>query len=64
MFFVDGFGHERGEWSDQSIAQQNTEECADQRGGNFVPDFFGRPAKGAHRDHNAQDGGDDSKTSQ
>lgn len=48
------FGHVGGDRTDQSIAQQNAEKCADKRGGNLVSDFFRRSTDSAHGDDNTQ----------
>ena len=45
VFFLRGFTHSRGERPNQSVAQQNAEESADERGGNFFPNFFRRSAQ-------------------
>src|SRR6267142_3308388 len=47
------FGHGGGDRADQSVAQQNSQKRADQRGGNLVADLFRRAAESAHSNDHA-----------
>ena len=63
-FIVDRFGHVCREWSYQPIAEQDSEECTHQRGGDLVPDFFRWTAQSSHGDHHSQHGSDNSQAGQ
>ena len=64
MLVIGKFDHVGGDGTDQSVAQKDAEESADQGGGNFLADFLGRAAERAHGDDDAEDGGDDAEAGQ
>lgn len=64
MFLFGGFGHIRGDGSDQSVAEQNAEKSANQRGGNLLSDFLRWAAQGLHGNDDAQHRGDDARPGQ
>ena len=45
VFLLDGFRHVRGDRTDQAVAEQNSQECSDKRGGDFVSDSSGGPPR-------------------
>ena len=63
-FILSDLLHTGCERPHQSVAKQDAEKCAHQGGGNFVADFFRRPAKSSHGDHNAENGSDNSQAGQ
>ncbi len=57
-------GHIGGQRADKSVAQQDAEKRSYQRSGNFLADFFGRPAERAHGHHHSQHGGNNAQSGQ
>ena len=64
MFVFRRLGEVGGDGSHEAVAKQNAEERADQRRGDFVADFLGRAIDRAHRDDDAEHGGDDAEAGQ
>jgi hypothetical protein len=56
--------HTGRERAHQSVAEQDSEKCANQGCGNFVSDLFWRAAEGTHGNHDAEYGGDNSQARQ
>ena len=64
VLVVGVFGHVGGDGADEAVAQQDAEEGADERGGDFVADLLRRAAERAHGDDDAEHGGDDAEAGQ
>src|ERR1700690_2091613 len=54
VFFLRSLPHAGGDRTDESVAEQNAEEGADERGGYFFPDLFRRAAEGSHGDDDSK----------
>ena len=64
MLFFRSFTHARGDRTNQSVAEQDAEESADQRGGNFFTNLFRWAAESSHGDDDSKYGGDDAEPGQ
>jgi len=61
VLVIGKFDHVGSDGTDQSVAEQDAEESADQGSGNFLADFLRRAAERTHCDDDTQDSGDDPK---
>ena len=61
-FFFRSLLHAGRKRPDQTVTEQDAQKCADQRGGDFVSDFFWRAAQSSHRDNDAEYGRDDAES--